>query len=171
MAVSRLQAELGSFGLKIRWVPPQNVHLTLKFLGDVALSEMDAVAAAMAAAATPASAITLNACGTGVFPGAKNPRVLWVGLTGERVPLRRLQEQLSDQLRVLGYAAEKRPFRAHLTIGRFKQRPPASKIVELLRQSADFKTAAFTVAELTLFRSDLNPGGAVYTKLAGVPLV
>jgi 2'-5' RNA ligase len=172
-----VRSTLGSlrqtFGLpdrRLRWVDPGSLHLTLKFLGDMPRDRVAAVAQALTDAVGGHAPITLQAGGLGVFPGPRRPRVLWAGVGGDKQALHRLQQDVEASLARLGWPPEKRPFRGHLTVARFKQAVDAHRLVRALTESGQFRTDAFRVADIHLMRSQLNPAGAVYTRLASIGL-
>lgn len=160
-----LEDKLKARPLKVRWVKPANVHLTLKFLGEIETDAVDAAVAAMALAAGTFSPIKLSVQGLGVFPGFRNPRVLWTGLGGQTDLLAQLHRKLDSALAEKGFKAETRPFKAHLTLGRFKGRASSSALLEAVQQTGRFEAVPFEAADIILFKSDLRPQGAVYTPL------
>ena len=164
-ALSRVQEQLKSYGFRAKWVRPANIHITLKFLGDIDAGAIDAITSAMVSAAGGCAPISLAAKGIGVFPNIKRPRVLWAGLSGEVNLLVDLQRKLDDWLSDIGFAKERRSFKGHLTLGRFKARVNAKEIMRALTEFEDFGTQSFMVRELILFKSDLKPSGAVYSEL------
>ncbi len=168
--INDLQKQLTSAGLKLRWVKPLNIHLTLKFMGDVDSNKLDPICDSVASAVSPHKAFDLQPRGIGCFPGLKNPRVFWVGLSGEVDILGSLQTDVENALIPLGFKAEKRPFRGHLTIGRTKKRLNPLKTAEALRAHSAFSSDVFTVNQVTVFGSKLQPAGPVYTKLYQSPL-
>lgn len=165
-----LQGALRSKGLKLRWVRPQNIHLTLKFLGDIPVAQVTAVAAAMQRVAAEQSPLMLTHQGIGVFPGIRRPRVLWTGLGGNLERLQRLVNQLGIELEALGFKREKRPFKAHLTLARIKARLDPERLLQSLQGIGDYAPMAFDVAQLVLYQSQLRPQGALYTALAHADL-
>jgi 2'-5' RNA ligase len=169
-ALSRVQEHLKSYGFRTKWVRPANIHITLKFLGDIDSGTIDAIASAMLSAAEGCVPISLAAKGIGVFPNIKRPRVLWAGLTGEVNLLIDLQRKLDDWLSDIGFAKERRSFKGHLTLGRFKSRVNSTEIMRALTEFEDFKIQSFMARELILFKSVLKPSGAVYSKLEGISL-
>lgn len=172
-ALGRLQEDLRRCGLSarwVRWVKPASVHLTLRFIGEVPHAAVEPIAAAAAAAAVGFRPLRLQVRGVGVFPGIRKARVLWVGLGGETEALFGLQQRLETELAAAGLAPEKRRFRAHLTLARFKDRPEPGRIVDLLDRFSEFTAEPFSAAELVLFRSRLTPQGAVYTRLKEILL-
>jgi 2'-5' RNA ligase len=164
------QETLKRSGLKIRWVRKEGIHLTLKFLGDIDRDSVEKISEAMERATGSFSPFTLWAEGIGVFPNLRRPRVAWVGLSGDIEILRALQRDLESQLSGLGFPKEKRPFKGHLTLGRVKGRLDGIKLQEALEDLGDFRTESFTAQSLVLFQSELRPDGAVYSRLAEVPL-
>jgi len=169
-AIVETQDTLRGSGFKIRWVRKEGIHLTLKFLGDIDRDDVEKIQAAMERATKAFSPVTLRAEGLGVFPDLKRPRVVWVGLSGDVEVLRTLQSDLESQLNGLGFPREKRLFKGHLTLGRVKGRLDRAKLSKALQALTEFRTESFTAQSLVLFRSDLRPNGAVYSKLAEVAL-
>lgn len=161
-----LQHCLAAQGIRARWVRPEGMHLTLKFLGRLASEKVDAVAALLDTIAVYYAPLQLTALGLGGFPNRGRPRVLWVGIEGESVRLVGLQQDIETGLSPLGWPKEKRPFRGHLTLARAKGRRPFERhIGDLLAQCEPNEPVAFVADKLTLYRSRLRPGGAVYDKI------
>jgi 2'-5' RNA ligase len=169
-ALGRVQEHLKSYGFRTKWVRPANIHITLKFLGDIDAGTIEAIASAMVSAAEGCAPISLAAKAIGVFPNIKRPRVLWAGLTGQVDVLIDLQRKLDDCLGHIGFAKERRSFKGHLTLGRFKARVNSTEIMRALGEFKDFETPSFMARELILFKSELRPSGAVYSKLEGISL-
>jgi RNA 2',3'-cyclic 3'-phosphodiesterase len=165
-----LQLDLKTRGLKLRWVRPLNMHLTLKFLGEIPPDRTADVAQAMRQAARDASPLELIVQGMGVFPGLRKPRILWIGLGGQTDELKKMQADLEDELTALGFQRENRPFRAHLTLARIDRRIDAQQLLQGIQEVVGFEPRAFQASELILFKSDLRPQGPVYTPLARIPL-
>ncbi len=109
----------------IRWLPPANFHLTLKFLGDIDEARVEPIAAALERDLCPFSCFTINAKGLGVFPDLKRPRILWVGLVGDELNV--LASRVEKTLIPFGFAAERRAFAPHLTVGRWREFNGSSK--------------------------------------------
>jgi len=164
-AIVRLRPRMPS----IRWLPPANFHLTLKFLGDVDEAKVAPIAAALERELYPFSCFTINAKGLGVFPDLKRPRILWVGLVGGE--LNALASTAEKALVPFGFAAEKKTFTPHLTIGRWRQFNGSPK--ELGDEIEKWRGHDFgrsNVDEVILFQSVLKPEGAVYRPLKTVAL-
>lgn len=153
----------------VRWVPAQNLHVTLKFLGWIDERRLAPLANALADALEDFSRFSVNAKGLGVFPGVKRARVLWVGLEGP--DLGRLAERVETALEPLGFAREARSFTAHLTIGRWRDytRAPGELQRELDRCAAR-EFGASIIEEVALFESVLHRDGPTYRILEVFPL-
>ena len=108
--------------------------------------------------------------GIGVFPDLKNPRVVWVGVCGMVDPLIKLQQSLQENLDLIGFPKEKRRFKAHLTLGRIKTKVPRERLQGAIQKYQSFQTEAFVADRITLFKSDLKPSGAIYTRLKHIPI-
>jgi 2'-5' RNA ligase len=167
-ALKEIQQQLNNFRFRVKWLRPENIHLTLKFLGEIESDRIDVIADSIFDAASGYDPLSLAAKGVGVFPGMKRPRVIWAGLVGQIELLRDLQQKLDDRLAEAGLARERRPFRGHLTLGRFKGHVSLGEIRQALEEFNHFETAAFSASHLVLFQSELRPEGAVYTKLKSI---
>jgi 2'-5' RNA ligase len=168
--IRELQQSLIDYGVDIRWIRPENIHLTLKFLGDVKAADIDRISGTISKTADGVASISLKAKGIGIFPGIKRPRVLWIGLKGQLELLMKLQKSLDENLRDIGFPLEKRPFNGHLTIGRIKAKADTKKFGDALLAFSDFESETFTADKIILFKSELKPSGAVYTNLVSASL-
>jgi 2'-5' RNA ligase len=161
--LSKVQHCLAAEGIRARWVRPEGMHLTLKFIGPLAPEKTPAVNAVLDRAAAHYAPLQLTAQGLGGFPNRRRPRVLWVGISGETQQLERLQEDIDSGLAAIGWPGEKRPFKGHLTLARARGRRPFENGIEpILAQCAPREPFAFVADKLTLYRSRLRPEGAVY---------
>ena len=163
--LAQVQEDIQSIGLRAKWVRPENIHLTLKFLGNINPAEIDKISGAMVDAVGEIEIFNLVAEGIGVFPGIKRPRVIWVGLKGQVQVLFAMQRLLEDNLAALGYKKEKRPFKGHLTLGRFKQSVKPNTIRRVLQEFGNLTIEEFTARRVIFYKSDLKPTGAVYSQL------
>jgi len=153
-----------------RWVTPAQIHLTLRFLGNVPEEQVTSIAQAMEHAAQGQTAFTLRAQSLGCFPQPARPRVLWVGLADPSQALARLNECLTAALIPVGFPPEERPFHPHLTLARVQNAGRASQLLPILQayQNRDF--GEFAVTQLHLFQSELQRGGVHYSILHSVTL-
>ena len=165
-----LQSALKARGMKMRWVKPQNLHLTLKFLGDIPETEAPKVGAVIHQVACDEPPLEMTLQGMGVFPGIKRPRVLWVGFGGQVRELKRLHRKLEDQLEPLSYDRDKRGFKAHLTLARIKGPIAPKLLLEAIEDVGHFSPISFAVRRMVFYKSDLQPQGAIYTPMATADL-
>ena len=152
----------------VRWVRPEGIHLTLKFLGDTPAEKVDGVKVALAQAAAEVSPFTFTVGGLGCFPTTRRPRVVWVGLQEVTGALARLRDAVEAHVAPLGFPTEKRPFHPHLTLGRVQRHASKSevrKIGEVVAASAIGTIDEMSVTAVRYIKSDLRPSGAVYTTL------
>lgn len=154
--------------LDVRWVPPANLHVTMKFFGNLSPDQVVAATDAVKTAATGLRPFAVTAKGLGVFPDATSPRVLWVGLADGATALNTLQTRLEDAAEALGFPRDPRPFRPHLTIGRVTS--GAAGVDAWLEQHAATDCLISTVEELVLYESRLQRTGAEYVAHARHPL-
>jgi 2'-5' RNA ligase len=156
----------------VRWVPAQNIHLTLKFLGNVSPANLAILIQAVRAEAARHPAMQLCVGGLGAFPNTNRPRVIWAGVEAP-TELVNLQHGLDRETARLGYAGEERSFSAHLTLGRVSQHAntmEVHQVADALALTHLDDLGMVVVKQLVLFRSDLRPGGAVYAPLLKAPL-
>jgi 2'-5' RNA ligase len=153
----------------VRWVRPEGIHLTLKFLGDVPVSRIEVVEQALNQACVGFPAFSFSVGELGCFPNPRRPRVVWVGVQEESGTLKRLQKAVEDEMAKLGFAPEGRRFHAHLTLGRTQRRASSGDVRRLgqLVEEADVgEVGQMEARAVSLIKSDLRPAGAVYTQLA-----
>lgn len=170
VSTAGLQAELGPD--LVRWVPRRNIHLTLKFLGDVSPSNLDLIMHVLAVEAARHEPFDMLVEGIGAFPNARRPRVLWIGLKGPST-LVSLQHELDSATARLGYKSEERGYAPHLTIGRVRPTAGVSaqqRIGEGLVHAHVGNLGMLHVGAVHLFKSDLGSTGPVYTRLLTAPL-
>jgi 2'-5' RNA ligase len=156
----------------IRWVAVPNIHLTLKFLGDVSLSNIEVLTKILEVEAANHRPMDISVGGLGAYPKIRRPRVIWVGIEAP-AELLSLQRGIEAQTARVGYARDRRPFSAHLTLGRVSRNATpreVRKIGDVLSENKLGFLGVACVRAVHLFRSDLQPGGAVYTRLFTAPL-
>lgn len=166
----RLKAGAGRHAGDVKWVPVENVHVTLQFLGAVPEERVEPVKAAVAATAAAAQPLHLELRGAGGFPSARRARVLWAGIGGDVAPLTALVSLLGQRLGPLGFPPEERPFSPHLTLGRSRDPRGAPGLAVALAQAADGPGAPWRASEIVLFQSHLSPRGPRYEPLSRAPL-
>jgi 2'-5' RNA ligase len=153
----------------VRWVRPEGIHLTLKFLGDTPVDQVDVVKVAMVQAVAESWCFDVVVGGLGCFPNARRPRVVWIGLQEPTGALDALRDRIETHVAPLGFPTEKRPFHPHLTLGRVQRhasRSVVQKIGEVVSTSTFGKIGEMAVSHVSHIKSDLLPNGAVYTTLS-----
>jgi 2'-5' RNA ligase len=163
--LARLQSDLRRVQADVSWTKPENIHLTLRFLGEVEEKKLEALKRVCAESAAEFAPFVLALKGAGVFPNFRQPRVLWAGLAGETETAARLQRRLEEGLVSLGFAPEDKPFKPHLTVGRVKSGKNARQVAALA-EIAELPALSFEVGEIVLMKSELHTAGARYTPLA-----
>lgn len=169
-SIRRIQKKIMANNLNIKFVKPENIHLTLKFLGDTPISDIEEINRSMKNAASDFSPFLLAAKGIGVFPDLHRPRVIWIGISQETDSLVLLQKKLDKELEKIGFNREKRTFKGHLTIGRIKGKIDKKLFNEILHQYQTFCSKTFSADKIYLFQSLLKPSGPVYAKLVSIHL-
>ena len=153
--------------LTIKWIPLMNIHLTVVFLGNIKEEDIPAMGKRIQESCQRTAHFHISLDNMGCFPNKRNPRVLWLGLKGEIERMSFFRDELQNQLIPFGITPEKRPFKPHLTLGRFKKpdKRNAFKIGKLIESYQDVNDSEQILPELVQFRSDLKPSGAVYTRI------
>jgi 2'-5' RNA ligase len=167
-------------GEDVRWTAASNFHLTLKFLGPVARSSVPGLVAALGEAAAGAAPFSITLEGLGAFPSLARPQVIWIGVTQGESACAALAARVEAACRSAGFAPEAQPFRAHLTLGRARggradagRRPGAAawrQIAERLRAAEPVDLGSTPADRFHLVRSELLPGGPVYTIISSFQL-
>ena len=148
----------------VRWVEPEKIHLTIKFLGDIESNRIEPIADALEEALKLFPQFTINAKGLGVFPTARHPQVLWVGIQGSQVV--KLAAKVETALEPMGFVPEPRPFQPHLTIGRWRRFKGNRKhLLQELERWKSYDYGASKVESVTFFQSMLKPDGALHVPL------
>ena len=158
-------------GANVRWVKPEHLHLTLKFLGDVDLRDIPEVCAAMTRAAASVPPFTLRMVGAGAFPRESQPRTVWIGADEGTEEIAVLHERIEVALAELGFRREHRRFRPHLTIGRVRSADRGiEELARVLGENHDFVAGVVDVDEVVAFSSELDRAGPIHEALATAPL-
>lgn len=158
--------------IPIRWMAVSNIHLTLKFLGDVSLTNLQILTKMIQSEVSSHRQFEISVGGSGAFPNTRQPRVVWVGVEAPQ-DLIAVQNGIDSSTAYLGYAREERPFSPHLTLGRIS-RNATSQEVKIISQALEKIKVGFLgatyVEKIHLYRSDLQPTGAVYSKIYSASL-
>ena len=153
----------------VKWVDPDSIHLTLKFLGNIPAEKAVDIARAIAEAAGEAKPFTLELQGLGAFPNLRSPRVIWVGIGGDLQLIVDLQERIDQALIRLGFPTERREFSPHLTLGRLRDRATSQEgrsLGERIKLVQLDSCPPFLASQVCLMRSTLTSAGAIYDRLA-----
>jgi len=149
---------------KVSWPKPENIHLTLKFLGDVSIEQVSSIKEELKQINKSFSHFNMSLGGIGAFPNFRNPRVIWLGITTGNEEVIQIATQIDKTTNKLGFPLEKREFTPHLTLGRIKQRVNLENI-EPKFTKYDKLDMDIPVDRFALIKSELNPRGAIYTTL------
>ncbi|HET6385676.1 MAG TPA: RNA 2',3'-cyclic phosphodiesterase [Armatimonadota bacterium] len=166
-AMSRFEAPSPEIAREIRWTPPQNNHLTVKFLGECPAAGVGAIAEAIRAAANSEERVAGRFTGVGSFAVFRRPTIIWTAVN-DGSALASLAGKLDSSLEMLGYARERRPYFAHVTLARVRSHHAARLALAHLEHVQP--ELSFTLDSLILYRSELRPDGPVYSPLAAFPL-
>lgn len=173
-ALSRIQSRLKSGGqFPVKWVDPYSIHLTLKFLGNVAVARLEEITRATAEASQGIPPFLLEVRNLGVFPNPRKTQVIWVGLGGDIDRLSQLQRHLESGLTPLGFAPENRPFTPHLTLARVRERASPEErqnMGQLIAGTRLETTHEIHVNEVILMKSQLTREGAIYHQISRIKL-
>ncbi|MEW6347943.1 MAG: RNA 2',3'-cyclic phosphodiesterase [Thermodesulfobacteriota bacterium] len=169
-ARSFLAATIGKLrpvGTEVKWVRPEGIHLTLKFLGNVKTAALPEITHALEQAMAGRKAFEIGIQSVGAFPSLSRPRVFWAGVVDPAAALGPLAAAVEDALEPLGFPREPRPFRPHLTLGRVRSdRRPPTELAITVATMRDLKGPSFHARDAVLFQSILQPSGAQYVALS-----
>jgi 2'-5' RNA ligase len=171
-SMERARRTLGPAAPAVRWVNPEGIHLTLKFLGSVQAALVPVLIERLQAALAGQPALSLAVGRMGVFPGAKAPRVIWLATLGEVEALGECQRRVEAATVPLGFPGEKRPFQPHLTLGRVRETATPEERAAIGGLPSGWPPGTsppFRVTSASLMQSRLGPGGARYSRLAEIP--
>ena len=167
--VRRLLDRLTTIEQAVRWVDPNNIHLTLNFLGDVVDRQTPEVCQSVANAVAEITPLVLDCIGIGAFPNLARPRTVWAGIEGDTEPLQQLQRTIANAMADLGFPPESRRYKPHLTLGRLKKgRRVSEEGKAVLHENADLDLGAIQVDEVIVFASELTKEGPIYTPMSRV---
>jgi len=149
----------------VRWVRPEGMHLTLKFLGDTAEDRVEPLVQAVTGICQDVVPFPISVTGAGAYPNLRRPRVLWAGVVENSHTLKRLVKNVEEETEKLGWEPEKRGFSPHITIGRVKGNMNISRLTIAVKEIKDEHWGDQEVGEMVLYSSKLQPGGAVYEEV------
>ncbi|NIP33837.1 MAG: RNA 2',3'-cyclic phosphodiesterase [Thermoplasmata archaeon] len=164
-----LRKELVDVDRGVRPVKPEQLHLTLRFLGDTDEGRVEDLVSLMASSVKDVEPFSISFDGVGAFPNARRPRVVWIGLSGAE-PLVGIGRRLEKGVVDLGWKPEKRGFRPHATVARIKHVRRQGRLSSLLDRWRDVSFGSMMVSSIVLKRSELTPQGAIYSTVERVPL-
>lgn len=166
-----IQDKLKQADAQVSWVNPDNIHLTLKFLGDIQETQIPAILEAMTASAKMVSPFSMQIGYAGAFPNLSFPRVIWIGVTDdEQGSLKALEADLSPRLETLGFQEEGGRFQPHLTLGRVRSQKKKSTLFRAIEGIVNIWVGVTPVDALYLIRSELRSTGSEYTEIGKVNL-
>lgn len=161
-----LQTQLRKSGIKASWTHPDTLHLTLKFLGNTNIGQIEKVKMCMENAVKAIPRHRLSASGIGAFPSVKNPRIIWAGIDGQTDVVKKMANHLEEGLYdEFGFKKEKKMYFPHLTLARTKQPVFKKRMVRLQHLYKSFQSKDFLVSKISLYQSELRSSGAVHIKI------
>lgn len=170
--LSSVLTDMRQAPLDIKWVRPENIHLTVIFIGNIEMKLIEDMGGIVKGVCNGFRPFTISLKSAGVFSNRRNPRVLWIGLEGEIDRMGEFRDTLQRDLSPFGIKEEKRRFSPHLTLGRFKKGAKLGvQLDDLLLKYAGLESPMVTLNELVLFKSELTPEGAIYSRLDAWPLL
>lgn len=172
-ALAQLQKQLRRAAADVKWVKPDNIHLTLKFLGEIDEKKLDKINLILDKIAKDNSPFQISFSSLGAFPKMSYPRIIWVGIEKGDVETKKIASELEGEVEKIGIAKENRPFSTHITIGRVKSTLNQQILVQELNHLENCfaeKKLQFKAEKIILFKSTLLPGGAAYEPLKAINL-
>jgi 2'-5' RNA ligase len=164
--VARTSEELRKSGLGVRWIDPAKIHLTVVFLGDMEEGSIKAIGDSVRGVCSTYGPFEAMIKSAGYFGPMKSPRVLWMGMAGDIERMGRFRDSLQKALKSYGIKEENRPFRPHITLGRFRQGAGGGdELGRIMSRYKDIESAKCRFTDLAFYRSDLKPSGPVYSEL------
>jgi 2'-5' RNA ligase len=167
--IAVVQSELKKTQAQVSWVKPGNIHVTLKFLGEVGEEKMKEVFIAAERGGKGTKKFRMSLKGLGGFPNLNRPRVIWVGTASGEKELCELQGRVETELEKVGFSRDDRKFSAHFTLGRARFPNGLEGLAEKVEKT-EFSSPEFTVEQVVVMQSQLNPAGSIYTPLKKIPL-
>ena len=169
-ALTEVVEKFHSSKASVKWVIPENTHVTLKFLGNVEEDRLPEIFAACERAAEGSTPFDIEIKTVGCFPNSKRPKVVWLGIGKGINRAKGLYQKIEAELEGVGFSREKRGFKAHLTIGRVKGRQGISDLCSMLEDSSDVLIGSMHAEKISVMKSKTLPSGPVYTELKAIRL-
>jgi len=172
-SLNSIQEKLKTSGADVKWVRPQNIHLTLKFLGEISEEQLAKIKTTLDNTAKDKKKFSIRISSLGAFPKINSPRVIWVGIDKGDREIQELAKALEERIEKIGIPKEDRSFSSHITIGRIRSNQARDKLVATLKSLENhFKETPqeLVVQRISLFKSTLTPQGPIYEVLKEVNL-
>lgn len=172
-ALGRTQAKLKESGADVKWVKPENIHLTLKFLGERDEKKVQAIASLLEDALKDKKSIQASISSFGGFPKIESPRVIWAGIEKGDIEIKQIAAVLEEAIAKAGIPKEDRAFSSHITIGRTRSSLNKDRLIQGLTKCAEGlknKNLEFNITKITLFKSTLTPAGPIYEAIKEINL-
>jgi 2'-5' RNA ligase len=170
LRLGEVQNKLKESGVDVKWVKPENIHLTLKFLGNVIELKLEPLVKEVGEVARKFSPFKIKFSGLGTFPNLKNPRVIWIGIEGEVKELLKLKGEIEENLVKLEFASEGREFKPHLTLGRVKSFQNKGELSEAVSSLNIPRIGEMEVNKISIIKSELRREGPIYTVVGEIHL-
>lgn len=172
--LEHIQSKLKPAGADVRWIEPKNIHLTLKFLGDIDDLQLTQISEILEKVSKKMSRFSIGLSSLGLFPGPNSPRIIWMGIGQGNQQTKEIAQELEEELSRIGIAKEERAFTSHITIGRVKSNLNRDKLVrkitEVETEVEKLKPALLPITEISLLKSTLTPKGPIYEILTETSL-
>lgn len=173
--IAGLQGQLKNSGADVKWVKPENIHLTLKFLGEIDDRQLNSIIGILQDSNKDRNSFYIRLSSLGAFPKINFPRVIWIGIDKGETESKQIAKDLEEELTKVGLAKEKRPYSSHITLGRVRSALNRDRLIKDLGNLAnnfpqDAPGTEFLVSKITLFKSTLTPAGPIYEILKEIPL-
>jgi RNA 2',3'-cyclic 3'-phosphodiesterase len=168
--IAVLQSGLKGLGGKITWVKPENMHLTMKFLGETEQHQVKNIFDKLDQAVSSINQFEIKFKEVGAFPNFRRPKVFWVGTEGDNSTLIEVANKIDQQMCEFGFRPENKRFSAHLTIGRVRDQKGIETVIKLLQQEENFSPGEFVVKHVSFIKSELTRLGPIYTTLEQIKL-
>lgn len=169
--IAGVQEELKDDRVNVKWISPENVHITLKFLGEVSMKALPEVCESVRTSTSGVERFSIGVDSLGFFPGNKSPRVIWAGISEGKEELKELGRSIEDNLSELGFKKENREFAAHITIGRVRSQRNIRQILDKLDIMKNVSCGTSQAEAVCIMRSELTSRGPIYSILERVNLL